>query len=127
MERKTEAIELYKSKYGRAPEEDGFYVMDVYEKQHAFLYAKSSDVIRSYKTQQNIIRWLLMWALWPLAASMVLFLLFFASYQDVLHPACVTVGTFFVSWSILLLCLCFIGAQTTRDISIGKNITYLNY
>ena len=81
MERIDEAVNLFKEKYGKTPKEQGFSVIDIYEKQHAFLYADTEETIRAYKNHQNIIRWVLAWYLWPLALVMFNFLMLFSAIE----------------------------------------------
>ena len=66
MDVKNEAISLFKRTYGKTPQEIGFTEFDIYKKQNAFLYASSQQVIKAYKMQQNILRWIMRWYLGPI-------------------------------------------------------------
>ena len=54
-----EAVSLFRHQYGIHPAQSAYPVIDVYEKQHAYLYASSEEAVKAYKTQQNIIRWMM--------------------------------------------------------------------
>ena len=49
-----EAVSLFRHQYGIHPAQSAYPVIDVYEKQHAYLYASSEEAVKAYKTQQNI-------------------------------------------------------------------------
>ena len=59
-----EAVSLFRHQYGIHPAQSAYPVIDVYEKQHAYLYASSEEAVKAYKTQQNIIRWMMTYFLW---------------------------------------------------------------
>ncbi|MBO6281986.1 MAG: hypothetical protein J6N49_05610 [Alphaproteobacteria bacterium] len=127
MDRINEAIYLFQEKYGKTPEEAGFPVIDIYEKQHAFLYADSKEVIKAYKTQQNIIRWVLIWYMWPLGLAMINFADALIRCQDPMHWRCLVTYIFFAFWGILLGVLWLKAESADRHMKLGKNITFLNY
>lgn len=122
----VEGIKLFKLHYGKTPKEAGYPVIDIYERQHAYLYATSEKVIKAYKTQQNILRWMMLWYMWPMAIA---FINFFDAlkYQDVFHQRCIATYIFFGAWLILAIVLGIKVRQTGKLIELGKNITYLNY
>ena len=64
-----EAVSLFRHQYGIHPAQSAYPVIDVYEKQHAYLYASSEEAVKAYKTQQNIIRWMMTYFLWPVAGG----------------------------------------------------------
>ncbi|MBQ8480998.1 MAG: hypothetical protein IJ532_00490 [Alphaproteobacteria bacterium] len=127
MERTDEAINLFKEKYGKTPKELGFSVIGVYEKQHAFLYADSENVIAAYKTHQNIIRWQISWYIWLLVPVMLNYFDTFFRYQDVTHWRCLTTYIFLAVWCVLGIVQWVRVKRFDRLIKLGNNITYLNY
>ena len=126
MERTDEAITLFKKQYGKTPEKAGYPVMDIYKKQHAFLYADSEETIKAYKLQQNIIRGVLMWGLWPLVLVMLNFIDAVGRF-NALHWRCVATYIFLAVWAILFIVLYIKSYKAERHFKLGKNITYLNY
>lgn len=126
-EKTDEAINLYKGMYHKTPEDDGFPAIGIYEKQSAFLYATSEKVIKTYKTQQNIIRWMLVWYFWPFPFAFIGTIISLAKYLDFTYPPFVACSSFMVAWSILGFVLCIKGLMTSRIVKFGKNVTYLNY
>ena len=131
MEKLKEAVKLFKQRYGKTPKELGLElglpVIGIYEKQHAFLFAVSEDVINAYKKQQNIIRWLLTWFMWPLAIAMIAWWVTLAKYQDPWHPLFLALYVFYGLWMVLLAVLWFRAKRADKLIKLGKNITFLNY
>ena len=127
QEETPKAIELFKKAYGKTPKEAGLPVIGLYEKQNAYLYATSETVIKSYKTQQNIIRWLMLWYLWPLPVAFCGTTMTMAKYTSFTHPSFIAWCFFTAFWAILGFTL--IGRALLASISIkfGKNVTYLNY
>lgn len=55
----NQAIDLFQIRFGITPQESRYPVIDIYEKQHAYLYAETEEAIAAYKTHQNIIRWIM--------------------------------------------------------------------
>ena len=55
----NQAIDLFQIRFGIPPQESRYPVIDIYEKQHAYLYAETEEAIAAYKTHQNIIRWIM--------------------------------------------------------------------
>ena len=127
MERTDEAIKLFEKNYGKTPKEAGYPVMDIYKKQHAFLYADSEETIKAYKLQQNIIRGVLMWGLWPLILVMINYANAAVWYHDAFHWRCVATYIFLAIWVILFIVLYIKSYKAERHFKLGKNITYLNY
>ena len=127
MERTDEAINLFKKTYGKTPQELGFSVIDIYEKQHAFLYATSEEVIAAYKTHQNIIRWVMTRFIWPLAIAMLVWLITLAKYGNVGHPLCIASYIFYGVWMVLFIVLYIKVKKAKKLIKLGENVTFLNY
>ena len=122
-----EAISLFKLAYGKTPQEAGFPVIGVYEKQDAFLYAVSEETIKAYKTQQNIFRFMMLWYMWPLFIIFVNFFEALLTYHDALHPRCITTYVFSVIWIMLAVILYARVWQTRNLVKLGKTITFLKY
>ena len=80
------AKELFELRYGKTPEEYGYPAIDVYKKQRAYLYAESEEAAAAYKKGQNIIRWVLVWYLWPVIAAVVVSFIGMLKFQAILHP-----------------------------------------
>ena len=71
-----EATAKFVAVYGKTPRECNLTEIGIYEKQSAYLFAHSKEEIVAYKTCQNIIRWMMVWYLWPLALMMIVFIFF---------------------------------------------------
>ena len=127
MERTNEAINLFERNYGKNPKDAGFPVIGIYERQNAFLYAASEKAIESYKTEQNIIRGMLIWGMWPLAVIMVNYIDAVERYQYMLHWRCVVSYLFFAVWLVVFVTLYIKVHKLGKNFKLGKNITYLNY
>lgn len=127
MERKNEAINLFKKRYGKTPEESGMPEIDIYEKQGAFLYADSKEVIKAYKIQQNILRWMMSWLVWPMVVALLVWLIAVTKYQNIWHPLCLLSYIFVSVWAVVVIVLSLKFKQTNRLVKMGNNMTYLNY
>ena len=127
MSKRDEAVALFKKNYGKSPKEAGFPLMDIYEKQNAFLYAVSAEVIQAYKTQQNIIRWLITRFTWICAAVMIIFLTALFSTRNPLHPMCIVSYVLFAFCALLLIILTLKVWWAKPLVKLGKTITFLNY
>ena len=127
MERTDEAIALFKKQYGKTPKEAGFPVIGTYERQSAFLYAASEEAIDSYKTEQNIIRGTMFWALWPLSLVMINYANAAVWYHDVFHWRCVISYVFLAVWLVVVVTLYIKVLKLGKKCKLGENIIYLNY
>ena len=127
MERTKEAINLFEKNYGKTPKEAGFPVIGTYERQSAFLYADSEEAIESYKTEQNIIRGTMFWALWPLILVMINYFDALKRYLDGMHWRCVISYVFLAVWLVVVVTLYIKVLKLGKNFKLGKNITYLNY
>ena len=127
MERTDEAIALFKKQYGKTPKESGFPVIGIYERQSAFLYAASEEAIKSYKTEQNIIRGTMFWALWPLILVMINYANAAVWYHDVFHWRCVISYVFLAVWLVVVVTLYIKVLKLGKKFKLGENIIYLNY
>ena len=121
------AEDLFKETYDKTPSEAGFPIIGVYERQNAYLYATSRKVIKAYKTHQNIIRWMMLWYLWPFPIIFIGTTMTMIKYTSFTHPSFVAWCSFMAIWGILGFVLCAIGLITSRTVKFGKNVTYLNY
>jgi hypothetical protein len=127
MERTKEAINLFEKNYGKTPKEAGFPVIGIYKRQSAFLYAASEEAIESYKTEQNIIRGTMFWALLPLILVMTNYFDAVERYQEMFHWRCVISYLFLAVWLIVVVTLYIKVLKLGKNFKLGKNITYLNY
>jgi len=127
MERTDEAIALFKKQYGKTPKESGFPVIGIYERQSAFLYATTEEVIKAYKTEQNIIRGTMFWALWPLILVMINYANAAVWYHDVFHWRCVVSYVFLAVWLVVVVTLYIKVLKLGKNFKLGENIIYLNY
>lgn len=93
-----EAVSLFRHQYGIHPAQSAYPVINVYEKQHAYLYASSEEAVKAYKTQQNIIRLVMTYFLWPVAVDTTL--LFYAAvrFQKLNHPLIICCIAFYACW-----------------------------
>lgn len=127
MERTDEAIALFKKQYGKTPKESALPVIGIYKRQSAFLYAASEAAIKSYKTEQNIIRGTMFWALWPLILVMINYANAAAWYHDVFHWRCVISYVFLPVWLVVVVTLYIKVLKLGKKFKLGENIIYLNY
>ena len=123
---KEEAIVLFERKYGTKPQNTDFSVIDIYKKQRVYLYGTSQEAIKAYMTSQNIIRWLMLYYLWPVLADVVLLFICLLKYNiniDML-PCRILIG-FGVAWVVLFFVLWCI---VIRDDKKSKDtVVWINY
>lgn len=127
MNREDEAIKLFKEKYGKTPKELGFPVIDIYEKQNAFLYAVSEEVIAAYKLQQNITRGMWLWGIWPLLVVLFVEFIAIGKYQDLWHPLSIAGHVIFGITAVLYTVLYVKARNAEKLFHLGDDITFLNY
>ena len=127
QEQTPKAVDLFKMRYGKTPSEAGLPVIGVYERQSAYLYATSEKVIKSYKMQQNIIRWMMLWYLWPFPIAFVGTTMTMMKYVSFTHPSFVAWCSFTAIWTILGFVLIAKALIASRIVKFGENVTYLNY
>ena len=127
MERTDEAIALFKKQYGKTPKEAGFSVIGIYARQHAFLYATTEEVIKAYKTHQNIVRGVIFWGIGPLVLIMINCLDAMKRYQEMFHWRCVISYVFLAVWLVVVVTLYIKVLKLGKNFKLGKNIIYLNY
>ncbi len=107
--REKEAIDLFIASTGEEPKVYGYNAIDVYEKQRAYIYAKDEKTLKAFKSQQNIIRWIILWGFWPLI--LCLCIIFFygiprvETIEDLQKPLIMASIVFCVAWIILLYIL----------------------
>ena len=126
-QKRQAACKLFKLRWGKTPQEAGYKAIGIYKKQSAFLYAVSEEVIQAYKTQQNILRWLLAWFMFPLAIGMIIFFIGIFKYQDPLHPLCIAFYVFYTAWVGLFIVLFVKARQANKLVKMDKTVTYLTY
>ena len=127
QEETPKAVDLFKMRYGKTPSESGLPVIGLYEKQSAYLYATSEAVINVYNTQQNIIRWMMLWYLWPFPIAFIGTTSTMIEYTSFTHPSFVAWCSFTAIWTILGFVLIAKALIVSRSIKFGENVTYLNY
>ncbi|MBR1756439.1 MAG: hypothetical protein IJ738_02590 [Alphaproteobacteria bacterium] len=127
MSKREEAVALFQQKYGTSPKKMGFQVMDIYEKQGVFLYAVSEDVIRVYKMQQNIIRWLITKFTWIITAVVIVFFAALFETRNPQHPICIAAFVLIAFCALLPIVLAMKGWLAKPLIKLGKNITFISY
>ena len=126
---KQQAIDLFVTKYCKTPKEYGVPVVDIFKPQRAFIYAPSDDVAKAYKTSQSILRWLMIWGLWPLGLDFILFGAYVfprvSSIDIIFAPITLCLIAFFVLWSVALFCLSvygyFLGSKSEN------RVYFINY
>lgn len=78
---------LFEVKYNCSPEEYGYPVIDVYQRQRAYLYGKDEEAVKVYKKCQNLIRNSLMLGIIGCLAVLFVFAAWCVFYSDkVIHP-----------------------------------------
>lgn len=92
------------------------------------MYAHSKEEIVAYKTCQNIIRWMMVWYLWPLALMMIV--LIFCALPEVIAGNWLSIAfvgpvAFFVMWVILFLVLA-VKAWHADRVSCDR-VVWINY
>lgn len=125
--KKAEAINYYKERYYKTPKEDGFPVVGIYEKQSAYLYATSEKVIQAFKTQQNMIRWIMVWYFLPFPFIWIGLMATYLMYTSLTYPTFIACSFFMALWSILGIVLMIKVWNASRIVKLGNNITYINY
>lgn len=120
----SKAVDLFVVRYGKKPQEFGFSAIDIYEKQQAFLYAVSEKVIKSYKTQQNILRWTMKWLVVLPTCALMGILLF---NQDITMTIMAIAMLYYAAMLLATIVFCIIAKYAMPPIKLGKTIVYLNY
>ena len=128
-ELQQKATSLFISRVGITPKECGYQVIDIYEKQKAFIYAPDNDTAKNYKSSQSIIRWIMLWGFWPLLIAFTVILFYGISYHEktgtLWNPLTIGASIFFILWSILILVLCVIAFK--RHIHVNNRVFWINY
>ena len=123
------AIDLFILRVGVTPKECGYQVIDIYEKQKAFIYAPDNNVIKNYKSSQSIIRWIMAWGFIPLLlAFSVVFFYGFPHFEKTMifwDPITIGATAFFILWSILIFILCNIAL--IRNKRVDNKVYWINY
>lgn len=123
-----EAIDLFITSVGKKPKDCGYNAIDIDEKKRAYLYAKDEKTLKAFKSQQNIIRWIMLWGFWPIV--LCLCLIFFygiprvETIEDLQKPLIMASIVFFVAWTILLLSLCIRAYILEKQ---AKSAYWINY
>ena len=126
--REKEAIDLFIASVGKEPKTYGYNAIDIYEKQRAYIYAKDEKTLKTFKSSQNIIRWIMLWGLWPLI--LCLCIIFFygiprvETIEDLQKPLIMASIVFFAAWTILLLSLCIRAYILEKQ---AKSAYWINY
>lgn len=123
------AIDLFILRVGKTPKECGYQVIDIYEKQKAFIYAPDKDAIKNYKSSQSIIRWIMVWGFIPLLIAFSVIFFYGISYLEkagtLWNPITIGASVFFILWSILMLILCFIAFKHHK--LVDNKVYWINY
>ncbi len=127
MEQKLteKAIALFQNEFGQQPANLGYPVIDIYPKQCSYLYAQSVKAAEAYKTQQNILNWIMRFYLFPLFVNVVIGFTGMCKFQNFTHPLVMGTIIFFFCWVILLLVLWHLAAKADKK-HRGK-VIWLNY
>ncbi len=123
------AVNLFVLKYRQTPKEYGVSVVDVFKPQRAYIYAPTEKVAKAYKSSQGILRWMLTWALWPLAIPLIILLVYtfpnFVQNGAEFDAITIAATVFFFAWCALMLGLCFYGLW--QDKKCKNKVLYINY
>lgn len=120
-----EAVSLFQLQFGKTPAQNGYPVIDIYERQHAYLYATTQEAINAYKIQQNIIRWTINHSIWPAAINIVMMIYTVSKFKTADHPLIIAGMIFLICWVILhifLICKSCIAQKVHED-----KVLWLNY
>lgn len=128
-EQQKQAEALYFRMYNRTVKDDNIKVIDIYEPQSAYLYGRTKEALKAYKTSQNILRFMLTFFMWPVIADvLILFYGFFYGTQ---------IGNIFNGYSIFgfvfffLYCGVFFGILCYKCVKADKavkgRVVWVNY
>ena len=121
-----EAVSLFEQQYGVKPENTDFRVIDIYTKQRAYLYGTSQEMIKAYKTSQNIIRWLMRYYLWPVFADVVLLFFCLLKYNvSIDHLFFRALIGFGVAWVLLCFVLAYLVVRNGKKSK--DTVVWINY
>ena len=82
-----ECTENYTKDAWCSPEEYGYPVIDVYQRQRAYLYGKDEEAVKAYKKGSNLMRNSLMLGIIGCLAVLFVFAAWYIFYNDkVIHP-----------------------------------------
>jgi hypothetical protein len=128
-EQRQQAEALYLKMYNRTTKDDKIEFIDIYEKQRAFLYGHSKEVLEAYKTSQNILRFMMKFFLWPVIAD---FILMFWGFLEGMRTNNIFNGYFvFGCIFFILYCGVLFGILWYRCLKAEKkhkgNVIWLNY
>lgn len=127
MFNRTNDVALFKRNYGKSPQEMGFFFVEIYDRQKAFLYATSSEVIKAYKLQHRINCWIASHLFYPLLFAFLLLLASYFIFQTLVSPLSVLIYIFFTVWIMLFLVLSYKEKTTCKKIKFGENFIILHY
>lgn len=126
--REKEAIDLFIASVGKEPKTYGYNAIDIYEKQRAYIYAKDEKTLKTFKSSQNIIRWIMLWGLWPLILCLCIIFFYgipqLETIEDLQKPLIIAPTVFFVVWVILLFILSIRGYILGQKV---KSFYWINY
>ena len=124
---RRDAIDLFQQKFNMKPADYGYAVIDKYERQRAFLYACDHEVVKAYKKQQNIRRWVMSWYLIQLTVAVLIYFVSLFIYQNFWNPLCIAGISYWIALVILFNVLWFMDKRISKLIKLNENITFLNY
>ena len=127
MERKDDAIKLFKEFYGKAPQEFGYKEIGIDEKRQIFIYAESKEVIRAFKTLQNITCWMQKWSVWVPVVAILNYLCAILAGHDTLHWQNLATYALLAVWLVSDVVLSFKAMKLDDIVKMHENVSYLKY
>ncbi len=117
------AIALFEKYYEVTPSQKGVPVIDIYR--GLFLYAASNEVLEACKKSQDILRFMMMYFMWPLVGIVILFFVGL-SEGNAMSSLCLFSYVFFVLWGILFIVLLIKYNKANKQVMVGENLFFLN-
>lgn len=127
MDRKEieKATALFQEKFGMPFPRSKYPVIEVYKEKRMYLYAASKEAAQAFKICQNIIRWLMLFYLWPLILGLIVFIRKIVKSHDWSSPLIQGVVIFCIIWICLFFILWYKAAKADKK-QKGK-VIWLNY
>ena len=128
-EQQKQAEALYFRMYNRTVKDDNIKVIDIYEPQSAYLYGRTKEALKAYKTSQNILRFMLTFFMWPVIADFILIFfgfLYGMKTADMFNGYFVVGCIFFVLYCGVFFNILWYKARKAEKLHKGQ-VVWINY